>query len=224
MKIPNSRKAAGRLLACLILAAGGGALAQSPPAPGSAQGPVDGPVDGKAAKSMLFSPKGSEFRIVGREFLSAADRKTLAFLPRIMKAEGVPVKYYGAIAIAPSAGLAARETTLFAMGYHDIENARRAALAGCNGARKGGRPCAIVAEVYPKGWKPRQLQLNQDATRGFRAYRRGRGGKAFAISPATGEWAFAKGAGAGARALADCNALAARKAAGRGDCRIVIRD
>ena len=217
MRILKHRKTAGRALACLalvclVLASTGAAQAQSLP------------VDGKTAKSMLFSPKGTDFRIVDHIYLSEADRRTLAYLPSIMKAEKVPMKYYGAIAIAPSAGLAARETTLFAMGYHDIENARRAALAGCNAARKGGKPCAIVAEVYPKGWEPRALQLNQDATRGFRKYRRGRKEKAFAISPATGEWAFAKGQGAEARALADCNALAARKADGKADCRIVIRD
>ncbi len=214
--IPKRWKTAGRALACLVLAGTGAAQAQSLP------------VDGKTAQAMLFSPKSAEFRIVGGKFLSEADRRTLAFLPRIMQAEKVPMKYYGAIAIAPSAGLAARETTLFAMGYHDIENARAAALEGCNGARKGGRRCVIVAEVYPRGWAPRPLQLNQDATRGFRKYRRGGGEKAFAISPATGEWAFAKGRGGEARALADCNALAARKAgrkaAGGADCRIVIRD
>ncbi len=178
------------------------------------------PVSGKAAKAMLFSPKHAEMRLIDHDFLAPADKQALKLLPRIMKQQQMPMKYYGAIAVAPSAGLLARETTLFAMGHHSAEAARAAALGGCEAARKGGRPCVIVAEVYPRGWKPRVLQLNQDATRGFRKYRRARGPKAFAASPSTGHWAFARGNGAAAEALARCNA----EAGGAGDCRVVIRD
>ncbi len=178
------------------------------------------PVNGKTAKAMLFSPKAIDFRVVPQKFLSPADIAALRLIPMIMKKQGLPLKYYGAIAVAPARGLSGKETTLFAMGHHSVEAARKAALAGCNAKRKGGKPCAIVAEVRPKGWEKRPLQLSRDATAGFRKYRRAGKPKAFAISPSSGEWAFARGADAARKAISQCNAATR----GRNDCDVVIQD
>ncbi len=178
------------------------------------------PVNAKDARKMLFPAKGIDYRVASLDWLSAADIATLDKLPAIMKTQKMPLKYYGAIAAAPANGISAR-TTLFAMDYHSLEAAQKAALAGCNGLRKKkGKPCAIVATVRPKGWEARPLQLNVDATRGFRKFRRWASPKALAISPLTGEWAMMKGADAIDRALADCNAAAK----GAKDCIVAIQD
>ena len=82
-------------------------------------------------------------------------------------------------------------------------------------------PCRIGARVRPRGYEARPLELSLGATTAFReTYRRARGEKALAISPSSGRFAIATGAGAAARATADCD----RAAQGAGDCRVVIAD
>ncbi|TDX30088.1 5-aminolevulic acid synthase [Rhodovulum visakhapatnamense] len=171
------------------------------------------PVDGKAARKLVFKPKGAEVTVIDLPFLSEADRKGLVFA-------GEQQPYYGAIAVAPSEGLIS-EATLAAANYHDVEAARAAALAGCDAARKpDGNPCVIAAEIRPKGWEPRALQLSADATEGLRSdYGRRGGPRAMAISESTGRWVVRKGPDAAAQALDAC-----ASASGASDCRLAVED
>ena len=94
-------------------------------------------------------------------------------------------------------------------------------MAGCNERRKSGAArCVVVALIRPKGWEARDIQLSVEATTGLRKeYRKGRGEKALAIAPSTGEWAIAKGDGAASQALADC-----ADRSGATDCTVVVAD
>lgn len=121
--------------------------------------------------------------------------------------------YYGAIAIAPDAGLANPQTTVAVGNFHDTDAAAGAAVAACNEARAGaGRPCVAVMLVRPAGWQEGQgLQLSAGAAEALRGeYRRAPQPRMMAISPATGRF----GIGGGEEtALAAC---------GFEDCRIAI--
>ncbi|WP_414898260.1 5-aminolevulic acid synthase [Rhodovulum sp. YEN HP10] len=171
------------------------------------------PVDGKGARKLLFKPEGAEVVVVDLPFLSENDRKTLAVV-------GAQQPYYGAIAVAPTEGLRSK-ATLAAANYHDVDAARVAALRGCDAARQPrGEPCVIAAEIRPKGWEPRGLQLSADATEGLgREYGRRGGPRAMAISPSTGRWAVSKGQGAASDALSAC-----AEQSGATDCRIAVED
>jgi hypothetical protein len=170
------------------------------------------PLSGRQAKKMLVKPKGAEVEVVSQDFLSGKDAK-------ILIAVGGQQKYYGAIAAAPKAGLAA-ESTVAAADFHSLDPAKAFALKGCNAARKGGPECVIVALIRPKGWKETGFQLSLDASVGFRkTFMRGGKPRAFAISQETGRFVITKGDGAADAALAQCNA-----AAGTGDCEVVVTD
>jgi hypothetical protein len=94
-----------------------------------------------------------------------------------------------------------------AANFHDSESAEAAALAAC------GTGCVVVMVVRPEGWEPgRALELSAEATAALRSeYRRlPRRARAFAISPATGQWGVGEGQAA---ALAACGAE---------DCRVVV--
>lgn len=170
------------------------------------------PLTGEAARAAVFDTQAAEAVILPRPFLSEEDRKTLAVVAEQQK-------YYGAIAVAPSEGILST-ATVAAANYHDVTTARSVALEGCNARRQGGRACVIVAEIRPQGWEERPLQLNRDASAAlFKQFRRGRGPRALAISPGTGQWHLEKGQGARDAALAGCTAKA-----GRDDCRIAVAD
>lgn len=172
------------------------------------------PVDVKTAKKMLFSAKGAQVRVLEPDLLSEQDT-------RIIKEIGKSQPYYGVIAISPDEGLMS-VATLAAAQYHGLEPARAAALTACNEKRKDGTSdCVAVAEILPRKYEPRDLQLSVEATTAFnKEFRRKRGEKAFAISRATGQWAFALGQGAGEAATADCAGKAAKL--GADDCEVVI--
>ena len=168
-------------------------------------------VDGKAARGLLFSPKGAEVTIV-TDILSEKDAAILAEV-------GQTQSYYGAIAISPDEGILSN-ATVAAANYHDVANASRAALAGCNAAKTGASACVIAAEIRPKDWEERALQLNVGATEAVRKdYRKGRGAKALAVSASTGQWGIGKGDSADQDALSAC-----KSAAKADDCRIVVAD
>lgn len=171
------------------------------------------PLAGKAAQKLMFTKKGVDISVIAAGGLSAADQK-------VVEQVAAQQAYYGAVAMSPDEGLVSK-ATLAAANYHDVDNARAAALAGCNAQRKPGTAdCVIVAEIRPKGWEPRALQLNADASAALRKdYRKGRGAKALAISPATGKWAIVKEEGAADKAVASCAA-----AAGIDDCLVVVAD
>ncbi|MEX5730182.1 hypothetical protein Ga0609869_003535 [Rhodovulum iodosum] len=170
------------------------------------------PVDGETARALVVDARAAEAVILPQPFLGEQDSKTLAVVAEQQK-------YYGAIAVAPSEGLLST-ATVAAANYHDVATARAVALKGCDARRQGGRACVIVAEIRPRGWQARPLQLNADASAALhKQYRRGRGPKALAISPGTGQWHLEKGEGASAAALDGCAAKARTD-----DCRIVVAD
>jgi hypothetical protein len=171
-------------------------------------------LDEGAARRMLFDAQRAEVVVYPQGFLSEAEAQVL----RDTAARAIP--YYGAIAASPSQGLAA-EPTSAAGNHHDVAAAGRIALAECDAKRPSGTaPCVVVAEVRPRGWQARPLQLSSGATATFRGdFRRGGGEKSFALSPSTGGFGVGRGVGADASALAAC-ASASRAA----DCRVVVRD
>lgn len=173
------------------------------------------PVDGKTAQRALFSTKGVGIALFNLPQLSEQDRLILTEVARQQK-------YYGAVAISPDEGLMS-EATLAAANYHTIAPAEVAAKAACDKARKkGSARCVIAAYILPSKHTQRALQLSVDATQGFNDNWAGPGPKALAISPATGEWAMAKGQGAGDVATSDCNRTAQTR--GAQDCVVVIAE
>ncbi len=178
------------------------------------------PIDTKTAKKLLFKPNKVEIEILPQSFLSDAESAALRLTLLDQK-----FQYYGAFAVSPAKGAASLNDIKGAMGainHHSLDAARVAALAGCNAERNGGGKCVIVGLVRPAGWSDTGFQLSSDATLAVRKKFRGGGPKAFAISPKTGEYAFAKGEGSDETALASCNAAAKPK--GASDCEIVIRN
>ena len=186
------------LTAALALTAALPALAQEVP-------------DQRAAKGQLFGTRGSEIAVYPHAFLSEVDVKTLQAMPKV-----AGLKYYGALAAAPAAGLQ-HEASTGAFNYHSVESAREAAIAGCNAKRPGGAACVIVAEVLPRRYEAgRALTLNQDASAAVDGREFGRAGPdaALAISLSTGSWGLGNGAEA---AIAACAA-----SAGAGDCVLAV--
>jgi hypothetical protein len=156
----------------------------------------------REARNLVFAERGGiEWQILPHDSLSAADLATLEQINLIQ-----PQPYYAAMAIHPASGLASERTSL-AANYHDEDNARAAALAAC------GSGCVVVMVIRPEGWQPgRALQLSAEATAAltdeYRAMRRR--ARAFAISPATGQWGIGNSREA---AVAACGAV---------DCRAVV--
>ena len=181
-----------------LLALGGGAVAQQA-------------VSSAEARKMLFREGGRSVSVAEVEFLGAAERRAL-------EQYGEQFDYYGAMAVSPGDPASSGSAVALA-NYHSPEAAEAAALAGCEARRQTGDPCVIIATIGPRRFEPRALTLSVQATAAFNdEYRKLDAPKAFAVSPSTGAWAFARGDGA--RALDQC----AAKAGGAGDCRIVIED
>lgn len=171
------------------------------------------PMTGKAAAKQMFKPGTAEVAITDPGLLSDADR---AILQQIAQAQ----PYYGAVAIAPDEGLAS-EASVAAANFHDVDAASSFALDGCNARRKAkGRPCVVAAQIRPKGWQARPLQLSTDATQALaKDYRKAGKPRALAVSPATGKWAIAGGVDAAEAARQKCAAQA-----GADDCTIAVAD
>lgn len=176
----------------------------------AANGAIAEPVAGKAAKAMLFAPVKAEADVLPEAGLTSADAQVLALV-----AEGQ--LYFGAIAISPDEGLMS-EATVAAANYHDVDAARKAALAECEKKRTGATACLIAAEILPKGWKEQPLQLSSDATAAFAKDYDFGGTAAFAISAETGVYGLGLGEDAEALALKDC----AAKSDAAHDCTVVI--
>ena len=115
------------------------------------------PVPATVAEAALFSPKGAQAIILRSPGLSAQDVEAL-------RQVAATQKYYGAVAISPEEGLLSG-ATVAAANYHDVENARKAALASCNERRKKGADrCIVVADIVPVNWrKGARVQLSTDA-------------------------------------------------------------
>ncbi len=143
-----------------------------------------------------------------------------AAVEKLLRTLGASTPAYGAVAISPSEGLFV-EWLNGAGNFHSIADARAAALAYCNGQRKGGSAkCALLVEVTPKGTSEEDtFSLSGPANKALRGpYRKLKSPKAFAISAKTGNFGFDRGDGG--RALEAC------AAAGDGakDCKIVVAD
>ncbi len=180
----------------------------------------EAPFTGKEAKRMLFSPKATEFVVVPQDFMTEVDIKTLKLMADMPEFKAV--LYYGAIAASPKRGLANKATVAMA-NHHSVKAAEAQAIKECNALRGGGPKCLMVAYIVPRKFSEQPLQLSASATTAFRkTYLKGRGSKAMAISPTTGDYAIAKGDGAADAALAACNKSAAEK--GATDCKVVIQD
>jgi hypothetical protein len=162
----------------------------------------------REARDLVFAERGDiEWLIYPHDSLSEVDIETLNQLNQI---QAQP--YYAAMAIAPAEGIAAATTSL-AANYHDVDNARDAALSACESARSGGSACVIVMEIRPQGWQDgRPLQLSAEATAALRGeYRRlSRSSRAMATSASTGQWGVGEGREA---AIAACGAA---------DCTVVV--
>lgn len=165
------------------------------------------PVTGAVAEAALFSPKGAQAVILRTPGLKPQDVEAL-------RQVAATQKYYGAVAISPDEGLLSA-ATVAAANYHDVDNARKAALASCNDRRKKGADrCVVVADIVPVNWaKGARVQLSTDATAAFEALR---GARFVAASATTGNWGTG---GNAAAAMRDCAAKS-----GARDCAIVIAD
>ncbi len=154
----------------------------------------------------------------------AADRAKIEAggqpLEKLLGQLGASIPAYGALAISPSEGLFV-DWLNGAGQFHSIGDARAAALAYCNGKRKGGSAkCVLLVEVMPRGSSEEDVfSLSGPANAALRgAYRKLKSPKAFAISAKTGNFGFDRGDGG--RALDAC-AVAGK---GAKDCRIVVVD
>lgn len=171
------------------------------------------PIGGKEARKQVFSLKGAQVDVLDVEGLSDQDRA-------ILEQVGATQFYYAAIAMSPSEGLMSN-SLVAAANYHDVENARTVALEGCNERRESeSESCVIVAEVRPKDYEPRDLELSFGATEALRKdYRKGKGAKALAVSPSTGKFSVAKEEGAAEIAISTCAELSEAE-----DCIVVVQD
>jgi len=175
------------------------------------------PVDGRTARDLLFSRKGGQVVVFEQDFLNETQIAQFETM-------GGVIPYYGAVAMAPNEGMLS-EANQAAANHHSIEAAEAAALKACNTARSGGRACVVVMHFLPDDYEAgRALELSQAATEAFRSYRRGRGEKAFVISPSTGLYAIEKGDGASGGAIDTCNVDFESSNNTATDCYTVIAD
>lgn len=189
------------------------------------------PVPGAEAKKLLFAAKGADFALVRDSGLDAGQLAVIEAVLAQLRANDA-ANYYGAIAASPAffEMMAADPEQAALSGllqvterFHSVQAAARAALRACEAARKPGHaPCVLAAQVLPKGYSAQPLQMSVAATQAFREYRKGRGAKALAISPATTAFAVAKGDAADVAALTACNRSA--EAQGTADCVVVVKD
>ncbi|MBI1494398.1 5-aminolevulic acid synthase [Halocynthiibacter styelae] len=174
-------------------------------------------MDARSARGQLFDHRGGEVVLLPNDVLTEEQQAQLSQM-------GGAIPYYGAIAVAPDEGFLS-EANQAAANHHSIASAEVAALAACNQARTSARACVIVMHFLPRNYEAgRALEMSQTATEAFREYRRGRDEKAFAISAATGNHAFAKGVGAVGLALEACNVGDGTENTAATDCYTVIQD
>ena len=189
------------------------------------------PVDGKAAKKMLFATRNVDLQIVEGSGLEPAQTAIVDAILKQTRAQGL-ANYYGAVAVSPDfftrLAVDADQAALSGLlqvteRLHSPAKAAEVALASCNAARSEGEAeCVLAARVLPKRWKEQPLMMSVTATEAFKAYRKGREEKAFAISANTVAFAAARGTGAAATALEACNKGATKT--GEADCEVVIAD
>ena len=171
----------------------------------------------KDARKVL--PKGNRIEAVLPD-TSFLDEKQQAIVLSLKDT----IPYFGALALTPDEGLFV--DWLNASGqHHSLEAARQAALAHCDANRlPSSADCVVVLEVSPKGYDPEAaLSLSAEGATALKGdYRKLKGAKAFAISPSTGAFGFARGDGG--RALDACAKAGGEAGGGATDCAIVVAD
>ena len=146
-------------------------------------------LSGREARQATMSPRGQvEGVVIPHPGLSEPETQLLgAALDQGLLPD---MAYYGALAIAPDAGLASQATTTAVGNFHDQAGADAAALNQCNAARSDGRDCVVVLQVRPRRWEPgAAIELSAEATAALRGeYRRFGRPRVMAISRATGQF------------------------------------
>lgn len=178
-------------------------------------------ISGAAAEDVVFGTRGQAIALASD--LSEQDKAILRKVIELAESQlRQPLYWYASIAYSPDDGLLQEPGPISSANHHGVAAADAAALSACNAAKAAGKsPCRIGARVLPRGYEARGLELSLGATTAYTdTYRRARGEKALAISPASGAFAVATGAGAAAQATSQCNS----GARGAGDCRVVIAD
>ncbi|MCC6007266.1 MAG: 5-aminolevulic acid synthase [Rhodobacteraceae bacterium] len=204
------RQAGRRWMATLAMATASAALATASGAEAPGRADV-------TAGLYSIAPQAWEIRLYDGGVLSAQDRE-------LLQQVAATQAWHAALAFAPDAGLMAEPSTL-AANHHTPEAARAAAVAACEGKRQGGAPCRVVMEVAPRGYQPGGVSLNRTATEAFRGeYARAGASRAFAISPATGEWGLAVGAASLDAARSAAIAACAAREAAPDDCTVISED
>ena len=189
------------------------------------------PVSGADARKALFAVRGVDLALVRDSGLDAGQETVVQAILQQLEAGG-SANYYGAVAISPlffemmtqdPAGAASSGLLQVAEKFHNARAASVAALSACEAARQENQAqCVVAAQILPKNWTAQPLQMSVEATEAFKEYRKGRGPKFMAISPATTAFAYAKGDGAATVALTQCNQRSTIM--GQSDCIIVIED
>ncbi|MEO1677348.1 MAG: hypothetical protein AAFU80_04225 [Pseudomonadota bacterium] len=165
------------------------------------------------ARAAVPDARGVTVSVADVAFLGATEK-------RAVEQYAKQFDYYAAMAVSPGDPADTGSAVALA-NYHSPQDAQQAALAACNARRTTGGACVIVATVVPRDYAQGPLTLSKagvDALKG--PFRQLSSPKAFAISPSTGHFGFARGDGG--RALSACGARAS--ADGASDCRIVIFD
>jgi hypothetical protein len=167
----------------------------------------------RQARNEVASPRGVDVRVADLPWMTDDVRRRI-------EQELSNYPYYAALVMSPGnpAGTPAGGAIV---NYHSPEAATRAALEACEAQRGSGPECVVVAQVLPRRYEGGRLTLSKAATEALRGdFRQLEAPKALAISPGTGQFAFARGDGS--RALSRCNAQA--QEAGAQDCRIVVAE
>ena len=109
--------------------------------------------DLREARRLTFAPNGAvEVEYIPNDAVSANDAAMLQ-MEIFQQQIGASVPYYGAVAMAPGMGLQS-EATVAGANFHDADNARAFALAGCEELRRDGPDCVVVMVIRPQGWEP----------------------------------------------------------------------
>ncbi|MBI1219431.1 MAG: hypothetical protein GC186_12865 [Rhodobacteraceae bacterium] len=154
------------------------------------------PITDDVARTLIYTSRDAEIRTTPAPGISSGALASIAAQVR-------GLAYYGAVAasVHPDGKVA----FVAAADYNNSIAARQAALASCKAGQPVGATCAVVADIVPKGWTPRALEMGRSATGMYmQFYMRDAGPKAFAFSPSRPASGLARGPDAVSRALSAC--------------------
>lgn len=111
----------------------------------------------QAQEAERYEVQGSEVTVILHGFLTEEETDTLRIIGQSPDALALFLPeggQFGALAVAPDEGFirdGIPVDSAMAMGnLPDLDQARNAALEGCDAARAGGAPCEIVLEIAPR--------------------------------------------------------------------------